>query len=91
MHPTPAVGGLPSKSALEFIHKCENYDRSFYTGFLGPFKKAINLDLFVNLRCGKIKDDLLTVYAGAGITAQSDPIKEWEEICRKATTFLSVI
>src|SRR5690606_9771511 len=35
LHPTPAVCGLPKIEAREFILKNENYDREFYTGFLG--------------------------------------------------------
>ncbi len=35
LHPTPAVCGLPKKEAREFIFENENYDREFYTGFLG--------------------------------------------------------
>ncbi|MFC4634292.1 chorismate-binding protein [Dokdonia ponticola] len=35
LHPTPAVCGLPVESAKRFIRENENYDRSYYTGFLG--------------------------------------------------------
>jgi len=35
LHPTPATCGLPKVQAQEFILKNENYDRAFYTGFLG--------------------------------------------------------
>ncbi len=35
LHPTPAVCGLPKKSAKAFIRDNENYQRQFYTGFLG--------------------------------------------------------
>lgn len=35
MHPTPAVCGLPKEPSKQFILKHENYNRKFYTGFLG--------------------------------------------------------
>lgn len=35
LHPTPAVCGLPKGAAKAFILENENYDREFYTGFLG--------------------------------------------------------
>jgi len=35
LHPTPAVCGMPKQRAKEFIIKNENYDREFYSGFLG--------------------------------------------------------
>ncbi|MEB8329290.1 chorismate-binding protein [Flavobacteriaceae bacterium KMM 6897] len=43
LHPTPAVGGVPKKKAYEFIKANENYDREFYTGYLGElnFKEEI--------------------------------------------------
>ena len=43
LHPTPAVCGLPKNAAKAFILKNENYERQFYTGFLGElnFKEDI--------------------------------------------------
>ena len=35
LHPTPAICGIPRDEAKQFIHKNENYDREFYTGFFG--------------------------------------------------------
>ncbi|WP_081483388.1 chorismate-binding protein [Gillisia marina] len=35
LHPTPAICGLPTKEAYNFINDHENYDREFYTGYLG--------------------------------------------------------
>ncbi len=35
LHPTPAVCGMPKKNAHDFILDNENYDREYYTGFLG--------------------------------------------------------
>lgn len=35
LHPTPAVCGFPKNSAKDFILENENYDRTYYTGFLG--------------------------------------------------------
>lgn len=39
LHPTPAVCGLPKKESKEFIEAEENYDRSFYSGYLGELNK----------------------------------------------------
>lgn len=43
LHPTPAVGGMPKSKAYEFIKANENYNREFYTGYLGElnFKEEI--------------------------------------------------
>lgn len=35
LHPTPAVCGFPKNEAKDFIVKNENYNREYYTGFLG--------------------------------------------------------
>lgn len=35
LHPTPAVCGYPKESAKKFILENENYNREFYTGYLG--------------------------------------------------------
>lgn len=91
LHPTPAVGGLPKAAAVAYITAREEYDRSYYTGFLGPFSKGVSAKFFVNLRCGKLSQNSIRIYTGAGITQGSVPDKEWEEICRKATTFLSAL
>ena len=91
LHPTPAVGGLPKHAAFQYILAHEEYDRSFYTGFLGPFSDSKQADFFVNLRCAEMRTNTLRLYTGAGITAGSDPEKEWREICRKASTFLGVL
>lgn len=86
LHPTPAVGGLPKSAAVQFIKETEGYDREFYTGFLGPFSGTEKADFFVNLRCAKQTEKGYTVYVGAGITADSDPEKEYAETQRKAQT-----
>ena len=85
LHPTPAVGGVPKKMALDFINLNEQFDRSLYSGFLGlvsPNKTS----LYVNLRCMSIQDNMATVYVGGGITDKSDPNKEWQEVLQKANT-----
>tara|TARA_B110000211_G_C14071053_1_gene549989 strand:- start:1154 stop:2197 length:1044 start_codon:yes stop_codon:yes gene_type:complete len=90
LHPTPAVGGLPKKEAQEFIEMEEGYDRLFYTGFLGPISKE-KTHLFVNLRCAQWKEEKLTLYVGAGITAGSIAENEWLETQLKAETFTKIL
>ena len=86
LHPTPAVGGIPIGPSAEYIRKNEGYNRSFYTGFMGPIHKE-KAQLFINLRCAHVTNNTIELFAGAGITANSTPEKEWDEICRKAQTF----
>jgi len=89
LHPTSAVCGMPLKAAKQFIQEEEKYDREFYTGFLGPVNFNDSTKLFVNLRCGKIYKGKIRLFAGAGITEDSDPDKEWIETEMKCQTILN--
>lgn len=96
LHPTPAVCGLPKKKAKAFILENENYDRTFYTGFLGELNSSfsgneINSDLFVNLRSMQIRENKAVLYMGCGITKESIPEKEWEESVNKSMTMKRVL
>jgi isochorismate synthase len=87
LHPTPAVAGLPKAGAIAFIEQHEGFDRSYYSGFLGPVSSD-HSKLFVNLRCMQTLHDTQYVYAGAGLTADSDPQKEWQETEEKTKVVL---
>jgi isochorismate synthase len=91
LHPTSAVCGVPLDAALEFIHKHEGYDRQFYTGYLGPVNFKERIDIFVNLRCLQLLPEKAILYAGAGITQDSIPEKEWEETDLKLNTLLKIL
>ncbi|MDA3853153.1 MAG: isochorismate synthase [Bacteroidales bacterium] len=91
LHPTPAICGMPRQEADDFIAKHENHSREYYAGYLGPIGLNEASHLFVNLRCMKLVEDRGLLYVGAGITAGSEPLKEWEETGVKALTLLNVI
>lgn len=92
LHPTPAVCGTPQKAAKEFIVRNENYDREYYTGFLGPVSGLEDRsDLYVNLRCMKIGIGTAHLYVGGGITEASQPTEEWEETLDKLQTMIQVL
>ncbi|MBB3841573.1 isochorismate synthase [Runella defluvii] len=91
LHPTSAVCGMPKMEALAFIQQHEGYNREFYSGYLGPVNVGNETHLFVNLRCMKIQNNVATLYAGGGITEDSEPEKEWQETEMKCQTMLSVL
>jgi isochorismate synthase len=91
LHPTSAVCGMPKPAALAFILANEPHQRHYYSGYLGPVNINSQSHLFVNLRTMKIKDRQAIVYAGAGITEDSNPTKEWRETEFKCQTLLGVI
>lgn len=96
LHPTSAVCGMPRDAAFSFIGAHEPHNREFYSGFLGPIN--INSDqqgaassLFVHIRCMKLEGRLATLYAGAGITEDSVPEREWLETDMKCQTLLNCL
>jgi isochorismate synthase len=91
LHPTPAVCGLPQKEALDYILNTEEHDRKFYTGFLGPWGINQRSELFVNLRCAEVSNDMLHLFVGGGLTSASEAKSEWNETIHKSETLLSVI
>ena len=91
LHPTSAVCGMPLDRAFQFLIEHEGYDREFYSGYLGPINFQNQTNLYVNLRCLQLLEKEAIVYAGAGITQDSDPEKEWEETELKMNTLLQVL
>lgn len=91
LHPTPAVCGLPKEKAIDFILKNEGYDRKYYAGFLGEYNTNNQTDLFVNLRCLEVENDVVNIYVGCGITKDSNPEKEFIETENKSMTMRNVL
>jgi isochorismate synthase len=93
LHPTSAVGGMPKAAAMQFIDAREGYDRTYYSGFLGPVNVAAPgvSRLYVNLRCLQVRPDEAILYAGTGLTADSDPAREWQETEMKLQTISAVL
>lgn len=88
LHPTSAVCGMPRPEALAFIRTHERHDRRFYAGFIGPVNIDASSDLFVHIRCLKLEGQTATLFAGAGLTEDSDPQKEWLETEMKCQTLI---
>ena len=90
LHPTPAIGGLPQKTAKAFILAHETHSRSYYCGFLGRVQKDKS-SIFVNLRSAQLFNNQIHIYSGGGITKDSALEKEWQECMRKADNLKSLI
>jgi isochorismate synthase len=91
LHPTSAVCGMPLEPALQFLRSHEPHARELYAGFLGPVDVSGSTDVFVNLRCMQWLGNRARLYAGAGVTADSDPAAEWNETEMKMNTILKAI
>lgn len=91
LHPTPAVCGLPKQTAYDFILENEYYDRSYYSGIIGWLDPDGYTTLYVNLRCMKIGEQQITLYAGGGILPSSTAESEWEETQQKMNTMRHIL
>lgn len=91
LHPTSAVCGMPIESTKPWIRQIEDYDREFYSGFLGPVNFSGSTELYVNLRCMKVEGNMARFFAGAGITEDSMPEKELLETEMKMNVLMSML
>ncbi|QSW98808.1 isochorismate synthase [Haloterrigena alkaliphila] len=80
LHPTPAVGGVPPAAAWETIRDAETFDRGWYAAPIGWFDAVGDGEFAVGLRSGIATDETVTLFAGSGIVADSDPDEEWDEV-----------
>jgi menaquinone-specific isochorismate synthase len=87
LHPTPAIGGNPRGQALRYIESEEPFDRGWYASPIGWFSPE-EADVAVGIRSALIEGGNLHLFAGTGIVAGSDPLKEWEELEYKISQFL---
>jgi anthranilate synthase component 1 len=82
--PTGTLSGAPKVRAMEIIAELEKEPRGPYGGAVGYISFNGNLDLAITIRTACIEDGVLTVRAGAGIVADSDPERERMETVNKA-------
>jgi menaquinone-specific isochorismate synthase len=90
LHPTPAVGGAPRESALAFIRAFEPYDRGWYAGACGMLSRETS-EFSVAIRSAVVREQTITLFAGAGIVAGSEPAAEWAELDNKIANVLSLL
>ena len=79
LHPSAAVCGTPRPKAAQLINEIEGMSRGRYAGPVGWIDAAGDGELGIALRCGQINGDSIRIFAGCGIVAGSDPVKELAE------------
>ena len=89
--PTPALSGYPKDESIKIIENIESYDRGWYSGVVGWIGNNLNADFYAGLRSAYIKDNYIYIYAGAGITIDSIPEDEWNEVINKMSTIDEII
>ncbi len=91
LHPTPAIAGLPTREAVEWISAHEPEPRGWYAGFIGWFDHSGDGGLSVSIRSGLLTEDEAVLYTGAGIVEGSDPRAEYLETAWKQRPFLRAL
>ncbi|MCZ8519582.1 MULTISPECIES: isochorismate synthase DhbC [Paenibacillus] len=91
LHPTPAVCGSPTELAREAIREIEPFDRGFYTGLVGWCDASGDGEWVITIRCAVAESRTLTLYAGAGVVAESSAENELRETTAKFQTILQAM
>ena len=89
--PAGTVSGAPKIRAMEIIDELEKTKRKVYAGGIGYFSANGEFDTCIALRTAVAKKNRFYVQAGAGIVADSKPIKEYEETVNKAKALLDAL
>lgn len=89
--PAGTLTGAPKIRAMEIIEEFEPCKRGVYGGSVGYIGYDGNLDMCIAIRTMVIKDRAVYVQAGAGIVADSEPEKEFEETVNKAKGMLKAV
>jgi anthranilate synthase component 1 len=82
--PAGTVSGAPKIRAMQIIHDLETSPRGSYAGAVGYFAFDGSMDTCITIRTLRMRGDEISVQAGAGIVADSDPEREYQETLNKA-------
>ena len=91
LHPTPALGGKPVDWAMATIRTIEQHPRGLFAGPIGVVKPDGDGEMIVGIRSMWLKQQTATLFAGAGILADSDVQAEFEETGLKMTPMMNLL
>jgi anthranilate synthase component 1 len=89
--PAGTVAGAPKIRAMEIIEELEPVTRGPYAGAIGYVSFSGNMDTAIAIRTVLFAKGRAWVQAGAGIVADSDPEREYQETLNKAAAMLKAI
>ena len=89
--PAGTLSGAPKIRACQLIGELENNKRGIYGGAIGYIDFTGNMDTCIAIRIAYKKNGKVFVRSGAGIVADSDPDKEFEECLNKARASLKAL
>ncbi len=88
--PAGTVSGAPKVRAMQAIAEQEGERRGPYGGAVGFFSPR-DVEAAITIRSAVIRDGVATVQAGAGLVADSDPVREAAEVVAKAGAVLAAL
>ena len=89
--PGGTITGCPKVRCMEIIAELEQAPRGAYTGALGYVNRDGSMDLNILIRTLTLADRRVSLRAGAGIVADSVPMRELEETRAKARGLLEAL
>ena len=89
--PAGTLSGAPKIRACQLIGELENNKRGIYGGAIGYIDFTGNMDTCIAIRLVFKKNGKVFVRSGAGIVADSDPEKEYQECLNKARASLKAL
>ncbi len=91
LHPTPALGGVPRREAMEMIRAFESMNRGLYAAPIGWIDAEGNGEFAVAIRSAALFGNRAFLYAGGGIVGDSTPQSEYEETLVKFRPMLRAL
>jgi anthranilate synthase component I len=89
--PAGTLSGAPKVRAMEIIAELEPVRRGIYAGAVGYLNWFGEADLAIAIRTALVQNGTIHVQAGAGIVADSDPDREWEETLNKGRALIRAV
>ena len=89
--PGGSITGAPKLRAMEIIEELEPHRRGLYCGAIGYIGFDGNMDTNIAIRSMMISDNTISFYAGGGIVADSEMLKEYNETWDKAASMLKLL
>jgi len=89
--PGGTITGVPKKRCMEIIEELEPVGRYSYTGSAGYLSVCGDMDFNILIRTFQKFEDRITYQVGAGIVADSDPLREWHECLAKGAALQAAL
>lgn len=90
LHPTAALGGLPSSEALKWLKSNEPFAREYFGAPFGIVNNNFS-EFFVNIRSAHVSGNRLKLFSGCGIVPASNVDAEWSEMDQKIAQYLEIL